>query len=561
MKKKIKYIIAGSVAGVLAVGGIIYAVQPDSVETAVVTRQDVTQYVKGTGTISADESITVYAPVAGKLSSVSYTEGDAVNTGDLLAEYDLASYTNAYNLAVGNEDYYTDGYDAAVKESNKAQSKYNNAAENSNDLKQQYTQIQSEIDAMDKAQAGKSQDIASRMQRIESLVATMEAELEIHQAKSSEAGSEKSIIEAQVAVLNGQSSEYQRQIAAQEALYDTLMEEINNSSTSLDRINAIRTEQQSITESLAQLEAEKALVDAQISPLNSKITSLEQKVSEENASVESLMRSIAANRYALALLPVEGMSESEYAKYAALLQKLDLIDREWSENLNSKGIAEEKILNDSQIAQYKDSVEIARLEREYAEYNLNQAESGVKSECNGVIIEKLVNKGASVEAGQELYVIQPTDGYKVSIMISKYDIEKISVGQSAEIVQGNTVFKGQVSKIYMVAETDASGKPKVKVDILLNVGDTKPIIGLETEVTINAGSSTQTLAVPDEAVYADDGGDYVYILDNKKVAKRYVTVGNKGISNVEILDGLDENDHVITTVMTDGQIGTKYREK
>ena len=145
--------------------------------------------------------------------------------------------------------------------------------------------------------------------------------------------------------------------------------------------------------------------------------------------------------------------------------------------------------------------------------------------------------------------------------LKKYDIEKISVGQSAEIVQGNTVFKGQVSKIYMVAETDASGKPKVKVDILLNVGDTKPIIGLETEVTINAGSSTQTLAVPDEAVYADDGGDYVYILDNKKVAKRYVTVGNKGISNVEILDGLDENDHVITTVMTDGQIGTKYREK
>ncbi len=533
MKKKIKYIIAGSVAGVLAVGGIIYAVQPDSVETAVVTRQDVTQYVKGTGTISADESITVYAPVAGKLSSVSYTEGDAVNTGDLLAEYDLVSYTNAYNLAVGNEDYYTDGYDAAVKESNKAQSKYNNAAENSDELKQQYKQTQSEIDAMDKAQAGKSQDIASRMQRIESLAATMEAELEIHQAKSSEAGSEKSIIEAQVAVLNGQSLEYQKQIEAAQAV---------NSDTT-------------------QLVAEKALVDAQISPLNSKITSLEQKVSEENASVESLMRSIAANRYALASLPVEGMSESEYAKYAALLQKLDLIDREWSENLNSKGIAEEKILNDSQIAQYKDSVEIARLEREYAEYNLNQAESGVKSECNGVIIEKLVNKGASVEAGQELYVIQPADGYKVSIMISKYDIEKISVGQSAEIVQGNTVFKGQVSKIYMVAETDASGKPKVKVDILLNVGDTKPIIGLETEVTINAGSSTQTLAVPDEAVYADDGGDYVYILDNKKVAKRYVTVGNKGISNVEILDGLDENDHVITTVMTDGQIGTKYREK
>ena len=250
-------------------------------------------------------------------------------------------------------------------------------------------------------------------------------------------------------------------------------------------------------------------------------------------------------------LPVEGMTEAEYAKYAALLQRLDMIERDWNESLTNKAIAEEKLLNDSQIAQYEDSVEIARLQKEAAEHDLNQAKAGIKTECNGVILEKLVNTGAAVEAGQELYVIQPSSGYKVTVMISKYDIGKLAVDQTAEINQGNTVFEGRITKIYPVAETDASGKPKVKVDILIDDCSTTPIIGLEAEVTINAGNSAQTLAVPLLALYADDGGDYVYVYENKKSAKRYVTVGIKGTDSAEILDGLQENDLVITTVMSE----------
>ncbi|MGN0412262.1 MAG: HlyD family efflux transporter periplasmic adaptor subunit [Lachnospiraceae bacterium] len=532
MKKKMKYLIAGSVAVVLAGSGIVYMMQPDSVETAIVTRQDVTQYVKGTGTISADETITVYAPVAGKLSEVSYKEGDTVGSGDLLAEYDLVSYTNAYQLAVANEDYYTDSYDAAVKENNKEQSRYDQAAANADALKQQYAQTQSEMDAIDKAQAKEYEYIGITMQKIESSIGNMETELADHQAKSAEAGSEKSILEAQMAMLQGQSDEYKIQITALEtAGRDT-----------------------------SQLVAEKELIDAQIAPLQDKINKLNKSVSDENKEIESLINRISEKRKALTSLPIEGMTADEYATYAALSQRLDLIDREWSENLSTKEIAGEKILNDSQIAQYQDSAEIARLQTESAEYYLHQAEAGVKSECSGVILERLVNTGASVEAGQELYVIQPTEGYKVTIMISKYDIEKISVGQTAEIVQGTTVFKGEVSRIYPVAETDASGKPKVKVDVLIKDSSAVPIIGLETEVSIDAGSSVQTLAVPKEAVYTDDRGDYVYILENQKAEKRYVTVGRKGIDQVEILYGLNENDHVITTIMTDDNVGTKYRE-
>ena len=563
MKKTVKCIIAGCVTAVLVGGVILYLVQPDPLETVAVSRQDISQYIKSTGTMSADKTVTVYAPVSGKIATAAGEEGAAVSKDEILAEYDLTSQTNAYNLAAANADYYTDGYEAAVKENRKAQSKYDTAVANADALKEQYIQTQTDINAMDQSQAGKNQYIQSTLQGIENAVANMETELAEHQSRSATATSEKDLLEAQLSALQGQSDEYQRQIKSMEAAIQTRAEEYEavqavttmNPVVQAEKLSELEQANQSASESVAQLKAEKKLIDAQLSPLKSKIATLKDKVSGENASSDSLTDRIAESRDTMATLPVEGMTEAEYGQYAALMQRLDLIEREWSESLTDKETAEAKLMNDSQIAQYEDSAEIARLEKEAAEYNLNQAQNGVKSECNGVIIEKLVDPGAVVEAGQVLYVIQPASGYKVTVMISKYDIDKIAVGQAASVRQGNLTYEGEVSRIYPVAETDASGKPKVKVDVLLQESGESPIIGLEAEVTIYAGTSEQALAVPAAAVYTDDNGDYVYILEKRKAVKRYVTIGVEGTDSVEIMDGLSDSDKVVTTVLSEDAEG------
>ena len=74
-------------------------------------------------------------------------------------------------------------------------------------------------------------------------------------------------------------------------------------------------------------------------------------------------------------------------------------------------------------------------------------------------------------------------------------------------------------------------------------------------MTIYAGTSEQALAVPAEAVYTDDNGDYVYILEKRKAVKRYVTIGVEGIDSVEILDGLSDSDKVVTTVLSEDAEG------
>ena len=74
-------------------------------------------------------------------------------------------------------------------------------------------------------------------------------------------------------------------------------------------------------------------------------------------------------------------------------------------------------------------------------------------------------------------------------------------------------------------------------------------------MTIYAVTSEQALAVPAAAVYTDDNGDYVYILEKRKAVKRYVTIGVEGTDSVEIMDGLSDSDKVVTTVLSEDAEG------
>ena len=69
------------------------------------------------------------------------------------------------------------------------------------------------------------------------------------------------------------------------------------------------------------------------------------------------------------------------------------------------------------------------------------------------------------------------------------------------------------------------------------------------------------LTIPAEAYYADDDGDYCYIIKDGAVAKQYITTGVGSDDFIEIVMGLKEGDVVITDAVTDDQIGKKAESK
>jgi membrane fusion protein, multidrug efflux system len=116
MKKKIVFP-AALLTALLAAGGLLYfthtgpvekvadaAVPPPAVPivAGVVAQHDVPIYLTGVGTVIAYNTDIVRAQIQGQIISINFTEGQAVHTGDLLAQIDPRPYQALIDQYVGN---------------------------------------------------------------------------------------------------------------------------------------------------------------------------------------------------------------------------------------------------------------------------------------------------------------------------------------------------------------------------------------------------------------------------------------------------------------------------
>jgi RND family efflux transporter MFP subunit len=239
---------------------------------------------------------------------------------------------------------------------------------------------------------------------------------------------------------------------------------------------------------------------------------------------------------------------------------MELMDKRYNDLLAQKSAAEEKVVTESTLKEYEDNVKIAEIQELSAKKDFDIAQKGVVSNVSGTIMERFVDDGAIPEAGTVLFVVQPDTGYKATLMVSRYDIENVELGQKAMVTMGQTVYDGTVSVISPVATTsDASGKPKVKVEISFDDKQARPTIGLEASVQIFTKEQKDVLNVSDKAVYSGDNGKYVFVLDNGKAQKRNVETGASGEGYTEILSGLSEGETVITQALTDEDEGGRFK--
>ncbi len=188
-----------------------------------------------------------------------------------------------------------------------------------------------------------------------------------------------------------------------------------------------------------------------------------------------------------------------------------------------------------------------------------KATDGIKSEFSGIVTELNVHDGAYVTEGTPLFTIENSENLVCRTDISKYDILDIKEGQKAEVDISGRKYSGTVTKINSLAKADSSDKTKVEVEVSIDGADEAAIIGLEADVTIYTEKSEDTLTVPVEAFYSDNDGDYCYVISNGKIEKTYVKSGINNGENVEITEGLESGDIVITDAVTDKNVGEKAK--
>lgn len=180
--------------------------------------------------------------------------------------------------------------------------------------------------------------------------------------------------------------------------------------------------------------------------------------------------------------------------------------------------------------------------------SIEEVESGIVADFAGVVTEIDAVEGAMPAENGKLMVLESTDKVVVHANVSKYDLEKLAVGQETEIDIAGNVYEGKVAKIEGMATTNNNGAAVVGVDISIDKPDENIFLGVEAKVVVHTAKAEGVVAIPMELINSDRDGDFVYVEENGVVAKKRITVGISSENLCEVKEGLAAGDKVIMSM-------------
>jgi Cu(I)/Ag(I) efflux system membrane fusion protein len=171
------------------------------------------------------------------------------------------------------------------------------------------------------------------------------------------------------------------------------------------------------------------------------------------------------------------------------------------------------------------------------------------SPVNGVVVEKMVTQGQSVEPGMTLFKIVDYSHVWVLGSIYQQDIPLIRLNQRADVLLDyypGKKFSGAV--VYIAPELDqASRTLQVRVD-LANTPDLAVKPGMNATIVINSALALKTIAIPDQAVL-HSGVRTLAIVSrgNGLFEPREITAGQSAEGYTQVKKGIRDGEEIVVS--------------
>lgn len=233
---------------------------------------------------------------------------------------------------------------------------------------------------------------------------------------------------------------------------------------------------------------------------------------------------------------------AEYQEYKARME-------------SQKSSSEASVLDSFDKTQLNVEKEMADLSYQETEREYYIAKAGVTAEFDGIVTSCMALPGAGVAQGTQLLTLESSRNLKVAFDASQYDLEKIKLGQQADVVISGQTYHGEVSRINRMAERNASNTPMVGMEIHLLDADDNIILGLDARLTIYTSETQNALLIPVEAINADRDGDFLYVVEEGVVVRKPILCGISTDLYTEVLEGITENDVIILSSLTEIEEG------
>lgn len=323
----------------------------------------------------------------------------------------------------------------------------------------------------------------------------------------------------------------------------------------LDAIEGGRVER-ILVEDGATLKAGQLIVELSNASLQLSVLGNEARVAEQLNNMRSIELSLEQNRlqhkrnlvdirYQIKLLTRQLAREKELLQTGAVIQSTyddtqDTLD--WYQNrliLTLESQASDTRMQEEQLIFLRETAQ--RLEGNLAISRQNLENMNVKAPVDGKLSGFNVEIGQSIGRGERLGQIDTPDDYKLTAFIDEFYLGRIDIGQVARYDE----YELAISKIYPQVQNG-----QFEVDLkFTNQQPTQIRRGQTIQTKLTLGDAAEALLIPNGAFYQDTGGNWVFVVtaDESEAVRRNVRLGRRNSRFIEVIDGLEAGERVVTS--------------
>jgi HlyD family secretion protein len=259
------------------------------------------------------------------------------------------------------------------------------------------------------------------------------------------------------------------------------------------------------------------------------------------SQAEAQMRQAQADyKRLLALHAQHAISQSDLDK-AALAARVaeEAYDAAVANQKQLEARREEVKSSRANVEQLRAALEVAKATRDKA---------FIRAPFDGIVSEVLIDEGEAVTPGVPLVqLVQEGERY-VEAPFDEANAADIQLGQEARInldAFRGVDFRGTVYYIAPVVSLNRDFTRTLNVKIRVEEGQDKFIPGMSADVIVLQQTKDDALFVPSEALVRQR---YAYVIEGGRARRREVKTGIGNWSRMEVLDGLEEGETLITSV-------------
>lgn len=226
------------------------------------------------------------------------------------------------------------------------------------------------------------------------------------------------------------------------------------------------------------------------------------------------------------------LKKEEQLIYQQKLLKLAMETQKTDEQMQKQQLEAQRITTD-------------RLEQNLATARKNLDELNVRAPIAGKLSGFDAEVGQSIMRGGRLGQIDIPDQFKLQADIDEFYINRVDMGQSVTYKHNGKEYQAEVKKIYPQVNNG-----QFQVDILF--GDNEPPElrrGQTLQAKLTLGDESEAVLIPNGSFYQDTGGNWIFALtsDGSEAVKRNVVLGRRNNSFIEVVEGLQPGEKVVTS--------------